>query len=147
MAQFVADFGGSSKDLYTIVEREARVSDWFQKGCGVFVLKPGEKFEPRFLEFGQDILPDWPWLVRHTAFRIRFIVAVRALLYIQAKVEGRPQTGSTRPHCISANCGLASRYRAYLGIRLNSDLRPEVSLSQADFSGPVDILNLHYRDH
>ena len=57
LAQFVADFGGSSKDLYRIVEREDRVSDWFQKGCGVPVLKPGEKFEPGLLECDQDILP------------------------------------------------------------------------------------------
>ena len=116
--------GGSSKDLDRIVERESRVSDWFQKGCGVPVLKPGEKFEPGLLECDQDILPDWPWLVRHNAFRIRFLVADWALLYIQKqKWKVVPKQDRSGLIAFPPSVGLHPDTERILGIRLNSNLR------------------------
>ena len=38
--------------------------------------------------------------------------------------------------------GLHPDTERILGIKLNSDLRPEFPLSQADLSGPIDLLGL-----
>ena len=67
------------------------ITAWCKKGGGFPIPKPefAENFEPRLLECEWSILPDWGHLVRHHAFRIRFIVADWALRYkySKAKVE------------------------------------------------------------
>ena len=143
VAQFVADCGGSSRDLYRIAKRESRISEWCEKGCGVPILEPGEIFEPGLLECEQDIVPDWAWIVRHNAFRVKFIVADWALLYIQKlKWKVVPKQDRSGLLAFPPIVGLHQDTERILGIRLNSDLRPEFPLSQADLSGPIDILSL-----
>ena len=126
-----------------IFAKELRGDLWLKSGCRAPILKPGKIFEPGLLSCEQDLLPDWKWIVQHFVFRIKFIVADWALQYIKRQkwkvVPKRDRSGLIAYPPI---VGLHPDTESILGIKLNSDLRPEFPLSQADFSGPIDLLSL-----
>ena len=143
LGQFIAAVGGSSEDLLRIFAKELRVDQWLKSGCGAPILKPGKIFEPGLLSCEQDLLPDWKWIVQHFVFRIKFIVADWALQYIQRqKWKVIPKRDRSGLIAYPPIVGLHPDTESILGIKLNSDLRPEFPLSQADFSGPIDLLSL-----
>ena len=132
LRRFIVAVGGSSQDLLKIFEKEIRVDQWLKSGCGAPILKPG------LLNCEQDLLPDWAWIVKHFAFRVKFIVADWALLYIKKqKWKVVPKQDRSSLIAYPPIVGLHPDTERILGIKLNSDLRPEFPLSQADLSGPI----------
>ena len=125
------------------VDQQRYILILLKSGCGVPILKPDKIFEPGLLECEQDLLPDWAWIVRHNAFRIKFVVADWALLYIKKqKWKVVPKQDRSGLIAFPPIVGLHPDTKRILGIKLNSDLLPQFPLSQADLSGPIDLLSL-----